>query len=187
MEADEFAERLARIRKRFATTLTEKVDDSFACVPKLMDKNDDAVETLVVTHRKLHEICGIAPSIGFSATGLAARAAETVLRKAATAKRSLTDEEVTAFIVELGCLRAAAQFDLQARSCTRRTILRRKFRLVSTGLDLRQGMNFRIDTCALCGIPPQYLRVGPHVLQILLDHGSQGHGVKRLGNHAGGA
>jgi len=114
VEAAEFTERLARIRQRFATTLNSKVDDSFACVAKLSDKDADAIETAIVIHRKLHEMCGIAPSVGFPATGIAARAAETVLHDAVKAKRSLTAQEVTAFIAELNGLRAATLFDLQS-------------------------------------------------------------------------
>ena len=114
MEVDEFAERLARIRERFATTLNNKVDDSFACLPGLADKGAAAIETIIVVHRKLHEMCGIAPSIGFAATGKAARAAESVLREPAKTKRTLTNQELTAFTAELNGLRSAAQSDLQS-------------------------------------------------------------------------
>ena len=113
MQADEFTERLGHIRQRFATTLSSKVDDSFACLPKLAETDGGAIDTIVVIHRKLHELCGLAPTIGFTATGKAARAAESVLREAAETKRSLTSEEVTAFIAELGGLRVATQSDLK--------------------------------------------------------------------------
>lgn len=116
MLVNEFTERLAQIRQRFATTLRGKIDDNFSALPKLSDKDADAIETIVVVHRKLHKMCGIAPSIGFSATGKAARAAESVLREPAHAKRPLTTEEVVALIDEFSCLRDAAQFDLQARA-----------------------------------------------------------------------
>ena len=113
MQVDEFAERLARIRERFATTLNSKVDDSFACLPRMADKDAAAVETIIVVHRQLHEMCGIAPSIGFAATGKAARAAESVLREPAQTKRALTDEEIAALTAELNGLRSAAKSDLQ--------------------------------------------------------------------------
>jgi len=114
LEVDEFTKRLARIRERFATTLSGKVDDSYAALTKLSDKDAAAIETVIVVHRKLHEMCGIAPSVGFPATGAAARAAESVLREAAKIKRSLTPQEVTAFTAELDALRAASQRDLQS-------------------------------------------------------------------------
>ena len=110
MEVDEFTERLARVRQRFAAALPGKIGDGFAALPKLTDD----IETLVVTHRKLHEMCGIAPSIGFAATGTAVRAAETVLREPAKTKRPLTLEEAVAFKTALEGLREAAQSDLQS-------------------------------------------------------------------------
>jgi len=76
LEVDEFTKRLARIRERFANTLSSKVDDSFASLPKLKNKDAAAIESIIVLHRKLHEMCGIAPSVGFPATGNAARAAK---------------------------------------------------------------------------------------------------------------
>ena len=115
MPVDEFTERLARIRQRFAATLRGKIDDNFAALPKLSDKGADAIETIVVVHRTLHEMCGIAASVGFPATGKAARGAESVLRGPAQAKRPLTAEEAAALIAEFDYLRDAAQLDLQAR------------------------------------------------------------------------
>lgn len=113
MEVTEFTERLALIRQRFAASLLGKVDDSFAALPILSDTDACAIEAIVVTHRKLHEMCGIAPSIGFVATGKAARAAEAVLREPAKIKRPLTSEEIVAFASDIDKLRTAAQSDLQ--------------------------------------------------------------------------
>jgi uncharacterized Fe-S center protein len=113
VETDEFTERLARIRQRFAASLHSKVDDSFAALSILSDKDADAIEAIIVTHRKLHEMCGIAPSIGFVATGTAARAAESVLREPAKTKRPLTAEEITALTSTLDRLRTAARSDLR--------------------------------------------------------------------------
>jgi hypothetical protein len=114
LQADEFAERLARIRQRFAASLHSKLDDSFAALPVLSDTGAEAIEAIVVTHRRLHEMCGIAPSIGFIATGTAARTAESLLREAVNAMRPLTADEVAAFTSTLDRLRAAAQSDLQS-------------------------------------------------------------------------
>jgi hypothetical protein len=117
VQADEFTERLARIRQRFAASLQSKVDDSYAALPILSDRAAEAIEAIeaiVVTHRRLHEMCGIAPSIGFLATGTAARTAESVLREPAKTKRPLTADEVAAFTLNLDSLRVAAQSDLQS-------------------------------------------------------------------------
>lgn len=114
MDRDEFARRLARIRQRFADTLPGRIDDSFAALRRLTAARPDDIETMVVTHRRLHEICGIAPTIGFPATGKAARAAESVLREPAQSRRSLTGEEAAALKRELEVLRTAAQAELQS-------------------------------------------------------------------------
>lgn len=114
MEVDEYTERLARVRQRFAAALPAKIGDGFAAMPKLTASNADAIDTLVVTHRKLHEMCGIAPTLGFAATGTAVRAAETVLREPAKTKRPLTLEEAATFKAALEGLREAAQSDLQS-------------------------------------------------------------------------
>ena len=114
MEVDEFTERLARIRQRFAATLNSEIDDSFASLSKCFDKDAATTDMIVVVHRKLHEMCGIAPSVGFPATGKAARAAESVLREPAKSKRPLTAQEIAAFTAELDGLRAAAQSELKS-------------------------------------------------------------------------
>jgi chemotaxis protein histidine kinase CheA len=114
VEIDEFAERVARIRQRFAAALPKKIDDSFLALDHLSDGSDGAVDDIVVTHRRLHEMCGIASSIGFEATGKAARAAESVLCEPAKSKRALTAAEVEALKHDLDALRNAAQSDLQS-------------------------------------------------------------------------
>ncbi len=116
MSTDEFNERLARIRTRFAAALPKKIDDAFTALPVMSDKDAVAVETIVIVHRTLHEMCGVAPSLGFPATGKAARAAETVLREPAKTKRTLRTDEVKTLIAEIDALRSAAQADLQALS-----------------------------------------------------------------------
>lgn len=112
MNEDEFNERIARVRQRFAAALPQKIDSGFAALPRLGDDDADAIEDLVVTHRSLHEICGIAPSVGFPATGTAARGAETVLREPAKTKRPLTPPEIAAYRTAIESLREAAQSEL---------------------------------------------------------------------------
>lgn len=114
MAADEFTERLARIRKRFAVSLPTKIDGASAALPAMSGADQDAIESIVVVHRTLHEMCGVAPSIGFPATGKAARAVETVLRDAAKTKRPLRADEIAAFTTEIGALRSAAQSELKS-------------------------------------------------------------------------
>lgn len=114
MDEDEFNARIARIRQRFAAALPEKIEDGFAILPHLGESNADAIESLVVTHRSLHEMCGIAPSVGFAAVGAAARAAETVLREPAKMKRPLTLQEIAAYRTAIDGLREAAHSELKS-------------------------------------------------------------------------
>lgn len=109
MEREEFNERLGHLRARFAAALPQCIDDSVAALPLT---SADTVDTLIVVHRKLHELCGIAPTIGFPGVGQAARAAETVLREPATNKRPLTADESSILRGKLERLRAAAQSEL---------------------------------------------------------------------------
>ena len=73
MTTDDFIAKVARVRERFASTLPGKIADSFAALEKMANDGDDAIETVITTHRRLHEMCGIAPTLGFEATGKAAR------------------------------------------------------------------------------------------------------------------
>jgi chemotaxis protein histidine kinase CheA len=109
VDVDEFADRLAGVRQRFTAALAGKIDDGFAALPTLTKDDDASIEALVATHRRLHEMCGIAPSLGLEDIGSAARAAETVLREPAKAKRPLKSEEVEALRITLQGLRAASQ------------------------------------------------------------------------------
>lgn len=112
MDRNEFNARLEQLRQRFAAALPQRINDSVTALPRLMSA--DAIDTLVVVHRKLHEMCGIAPTIGYPVVGKAARAAETVLREPADSKRPLTVDESCKLRGKLEWLRAAAQLELQA-------------------------------------------------------------------------
>ncbi|MCF8475418.1 MAG: Hpt domain-containing protein [Pseudolabrys sp.] len=114
MSADDFNERLARIRTRFAAALPTKIDNALTALPLMSEKSANAIDTIVIVHRTLHEMCGVAPTIGFPATGKAARDAETVLREPAKTKRHLRTDEITALIAGIDGLRSAAQTDLKS-------------------------------------------------------------------------
>jgi uncharacterized protein YbjQ (UPF0145 family) len=113
MATDDFAEHVARVRARFAAKLNDKIAESFAELDKMSAGNADSVETVIIAHRRLHEMYGIAPTLGFAATGQAAGAARTVVRDAAKSKRALRPEEIAALKSELERLREAATADLR--------------------------------------------------------------------------
>jgi HPt (histidine-containing phosphotransfer) domain-containing protein len=108
-------EQLARVRARYAAALDSKIAESFAALEK-MSGSGETIEIVITVHRRLHEMCGIAPTLGFAATGKAARSAEMVIREAAKSERALTPAELTALKSELQALRAAASGDLRIYS-----------------------------------------------------------------------
>jgi len=113
MTADPFAERLARVRQRFVSTLDGKVDGAFAALPKLSGAGPEAVAIIGEVCREMHGIAGVGPTVGFPLAGRAARAAEDVLRKAQLASRTLAADEIELFKNRLDDLRGAAARELQ--------------------------------------------------------------------------
>ena len=112
MSVDQFTERLAKVRHRFASTLESKIKDTYIALPKLSGDGDDLVEVLEETYRRIHSIAGIGKAVGFSATGRAAHNVESVLMPAHSAKRGLKVDEVVALRKELQHLRDAVQREL---------------------------------------------------------------------------
>jgi hypothetical protein len=111
--ADEFAEHVARVRARFASTLNDKIAASFAELARMAGGGAQTAETVIVTHRRLHDIYGIAPTLGFAETGKAAGVARAAVREAAKSKRPPTPEEIAALKSALEQLRTAAAADLE--------------------------------------------------------------------------
>ena len=116
MAIDQFTERLAIIRTRFAANLNRKIETLDHALPQLSGKGTGVVEALASAHRSVHELCGMGPTVGFVATGQAARSVERILFTPLRAKRGLTDSEVASVRDGLGALRAAAQAEMQSTS-----------------------------------------------------------------------
>jgi hypothetical protein len=71
------------------------------------------IEHVSESYRRLHSICGVGTTVGFAATGDAARAAEAALMPAYQEKRGLTDGEVLSLKSALEQLRAVATSELR--------------------------------------------------------------------------
>jgi len=113
MTKDDFADQVARVRARFASTLNSKVADSFADLEKMASGGLQSIEIAIVAHRRLHEMYGIAPTLGFASTGKAAGVARTTIGEAAKSKRAPTAAEIAALKTELESLRAGVAADLE--------------------------------------------------------------------------
>jgi hypothetical protein len=118
MGVDQFSQRIDVIRKRFASrlavTLTEVDPDSSSLA------GDGADLTKVTsTYRRIHDVCGTGPTIGFTASGQAARTIDAVLIGPFRAQRGLTVAEVAELKSGLDALRLAAEVDMQSTNTDR--------------------------------------------------------------------
>jgi hypothetical protein len=113
MHADQFETRLAIVRHRFATTLESKITDAVVSADHMSGSGDGVIDQVATSYRHLHGICGIGPTVGFTATGEAAHAAEVTLMPAYSESREPTQTEVTSLKEALEHLRVAAASELK--------------------------------------------------------------------------
>jgi hypothetical protein len=113
MHADQFEIRLAIVRHRFATTLESKIEDAVVSANRMSPSTDGVIKHVSESYRLLHGICGIGPTVGFSATGEAAHFAEVALMQAYRESRGPTEKEVLSLKKALEHLRVAAASELR--------------------------------------------------------------------------
>jgi|SRR5271156_2036419 len=119
MTLDPYTDRLARVRQRFMSSLEGKIEVAYAATPNLSDAAPAAAPAVEAAYRCIHGILGIAPTVGFPATGRAADDVEDVLRLPQRDKRGLTGDEILAFKKRLHALREAASGELQILNSVR--------------------------------------------------------------------
>jgi HPt (histidine-containing phosphotransfer) domain-containing protein len=112
MAVDPFDERLAQIRLRFASRLEGKIAAVEDAAAQFSSRGASLIESLETAHRTIHELCGVAPTLGFVAIGRAARSVEQVLLQPLRAQRELTAEEAADLRSGLDELRATAGAEL---------------------------------------------------------------------------
>src|SRR5258708_11109081 len=108
MYTDLFETRLARVRHRFAATLDSKITDTVVSANLMSRGGDGVIKRVSDSYRHLHGICGIGPTVRFTATAEAARAAETALTQAHRVKPALTAPELPNLQKALPPLRLSA-------------------------------------------------------------------------------
>ena len=113
MSVDIFADRLARVRRRFVSTLQGRIDDTEASIPKLSGRTSAAAAAVGEAYRCMHGIVGVGSTVGFPLTGRAAHDVEDVLRPAQNERRGLTDNEIAALRERLLGLRDAREREMQ--------------------------------------------------------------------------
>jgi len=114
MTVDPFTDRIARVRRRFATTLAGKIDETCAAIPQLSDVSPAAAAAVAEAYRCIHGIVGVGPTVGFPASGRAAHDVENVLRPSQRERRGLTADEIVRLTKTLQVLREAATRELQS-------------------------------------------------------------------------
>jgi chemotaxis protein histidine kinase CheA len=112
VSTDEFAERLAKVRQRFVSSLATKIDETYAALPHLAGDDVSVVPTISETYRRIHGISGIGLTVGFVQTGQAARDLETVLLPSYREQRGLAANELDDFKKALDALHEAAHREL---------------------------------------------------------------------------
>ena len=113
MQADQFETRLAIVRHRFATTLESKITDAVVSADHMSHSSVGVTKHVSESYRLLHGICGIGPTVGFTATSEAAHAAEVALMPAHHESREPTQKEVLILKKALARLRVAATSELR--------------------------------------------------------------------------
>jgi HPt (histidine-containing phosphotransfer) domain-containing protein len=113
MTEDVFADRVAKVRQRFVSSLHAKIDQTFAALPGLGGVEPPAVAAVADAYRTIHGIVGIGRTVGFPAIGVAAHDVEEILRPPYRAGRGLSAEEISLLKNSLQALRAVAARELQ--------------------------------------------------------------------------
>jgi hypothetical protein len=113
MYADQFEVRIARVRHRFATALESKIAHALVLADGMARDEDGHSKLVSDCYRGLHGICGVGPTVGFAATGEAARAAESTLLQAMGEKRRPTETEIVNLKEALAQLRTTAASELR--------------------------------------------------------------------------
>ena len=115
MSETQFAERMALIRGRFAAKLAVRIKETDTALPRLAGDGREAIDAVAATYRRFHDMCGIAPTIGFDAVGRAARGlVDGVLVAPFRAERGLTTAELARLMEGLDAFRAAARAETQS-------------------------------------------------------------------------
>lgn len=114
MDESEFAERIAKIRARFISKLADKIQETDAALPHLAGDGGNAAEAVAATYRRFHDMIGIGSTIGFEATGQAARAIDAILAEPYRQHRSLSDDELAKLAEGLKALRIVARTEMQS-------------------------------------------------------------------------
>lgn len=114
-----FAERMVKVRGRFASKLFIRIAQASDALLRLTGDGSDAIAAVADVYREFHDVCGIAPTIGFAATGQLARQCDAILVTAFRDQRGLSESERALLTEKIEALRVGALAEIQTLSSDR--------------------------------------------------------------------
>jgi hypothetical protein len=111
--SDLYVDRIADLRRRFATGLDARIDSIETAIPHSGNVSPDVLEQ---AHRDAHNLCGIGATLGYFNTGTAARPVEQILLAAVKARRTHTTDESLRLRAAITLLRSTAAAEIIAGS-----------------------------------------------------------------------
>ena len=115
----QFAARIDGVRARFALKLADKIRQTAAALPRMIENGSGAEDVVANAYRWFHDVSGIAPTIGFEAAGRSARSCDAILVGPYRAQRGLSAAELALLTESLESLRDTAQAETQAMELNR--------------------------------------------------------------------
>jgi len=112
--AAQFDARIDGVRVRFALRLADRIQQTGAALPRMIENASGAEEVVANAYRWLHDVCGVAPTLGFEATGQSARSCDAILVGPYRAQRGLSAAELALLTESFESLRGTAQAETQA-------------------------------------------------------------------------
>jgi hypothetical protein len=115
----QFEARIDGVRVRFALKLADRIQQTAAALPRMIENGSGAEDLVANAYRWFHDVSGIAPTVGFEATGQSARSCDAVLVGPYRAQRGLSAAELALLTEGLESLRDTAQAETQAMELNR--------------------------------------------------------------------
>jgi hypothetical protein len=109
----QFEARIEAVRKRFAAKFVARLQETAADLSRMTGGGAEPAGIVANAYRWLHEICGIASTIGFEKTGLSARSCDALLVGPYRAQRGLSAAELAQLTERLDQLRFTARAEMQ--------------------------------------------------------------------------
>jgi hypothetical protein len=109
---EQFEARIEVVRRRFVASFANRMQQTTAALPHLSGDGTAPAQTVANAYRWLHEICGIASTIEFQATGHSALSCVTLLDGPYRAQRGLSAAELARLSERLKWLAAQAEMHI---------------------------------------------------------------------------